>query len=285
MSSSRVSSWLVLGAGYTGGRLAAHLAARGDRVVATRRRLAGEPAPVGVQQLALELDGELPPLEVAGGVAVVLAPPGEPPGQREERLVDALVDCAHLVYVSSTGVYGPGGGRWVDETWPVAPEGALGKARAEAESRLGQAAARRRLPWCALRAAGIYGPGRGLAARARAGAARVIDGGQACVSRIHVDDLVAAIVRAGERGATGPINCADDDPAPHGEVWTAIAARLGLPPPPAVTGASLGEAARAMLLADRKIENRRLREELGLALRYPSWRDALAAELADEARG
>jgi hypothetical protein len=41
--------------------------------------------------------------------------------------------------------------------------------------------------------------------------------------------------------------------------------------------------ARAMLLADRKISNRRLRGELGVELRYPSWRTALAEELAQAA--
>ena len=87
-----------------------------------------------------------------------------------------------------------------------------------------------------LRAAGIYGPGRGLVERMRAGTYRIVGDGRAHVSRIHVDDLVEAIVRAGESSATGAFNVADDDPAPIGEVADAVAAHLGLPPPPRVAG-------------------------------------------------
>ena len=184
-------------------------------------------------------------------------------------------DAARLVYVSSTGVYGPGGGAWVDETWPVAPITESGRARATAEAALAGAA----VPWVALRAAGIYGPGRGLVDRIRAGAYRVVGDGNSHVSRIHVVDLVAAIVAAAGSPVTGAINVADDDPAPIGEVADAVAARLGLPPPPRVPVAAVPAEVAGMLTADRRITNRRLRDELGVALRYPSWRDGLEAEL------
>lgn len=288
MVQSQPASWLIVGAGYTGGRLAARLAARGDRVTVTRRAFdAAGPVspsaagPVGTQvaQLVLDLDHPLPELPVQGAFVVVCAPPGQPPGQREANLVAALRGCARLIYVSSTGVYAPGGGQWVNESWPVAPRGALGQARAEAETCLVRAADDAGVPWCLLRAAGIYGPERGLAARVRAGAARVIEDGRAHVSRIHVEDLVTAIIHAAERGAAGVVNCADDAPAPHGEVLDDVAARLGLPPPQRVGAYELSDAARAMLLADRKIENRRLRQELGVELRYPSWREGVAEEL------
>ena len=136
------------------------------------------------------------------------------------------------------------------------------------------------VPWVALRAAGIYGPGRGLVDRIRAGTYRVIGDGTSHVGRIHVADLVAAIVAAGSSAVTGAINAADDDPAPIGEVADAVAARLGLPPPPRVPASAVSPEIAGMLTADRRIANRRLRDELGVALRYPSWRDALDDELA-----
>jgi len=107
----------------------------------------------------------------------------------------------------------------------------------------------------------------------------VIGDGTSHVSRIHVVDLVAAILAAARSSVTGAINVADDDPAPIGEVADAVAARLGLPPPPRVPAAGVSAEVAGMLTADRKISNRRLREELGVALRYPSWRDGLEAEL------
>jgi nucleoside-diphosphate-sugar epimerase len=108
----------------------------------------------------------------------------------------------------------------------------------------------------------------------------VVGDGTSHVSRIHVLDLVAAIVAAAGSAITGAINVADDDPAPIGEVADAVAARLGLPPPPRVPAAAVPAEVAGMLTADRRIANRRLREELGVALRYPSWRNGLEAELA-----
>lgn len=279
LMTSAALPWLILGAGYTGTRLAARLCAQGAQVAVTRRSFDTTAELPAAARRVLELDAPPATLDAGGGIVVWCAPPGQPPGRREAVLVGALRRCAHLVYVSSTGVYGPGSGQWVDERWPVAPQGALGLARAEAEAQLARACDHLGLSWCSLRAAGIYGPGRGLVERVRAGAARIIEDGAAHVSRVHVEDLVTAIIAAGLGRATGAINCADDDPAPHGEVLAEVARRFGLPPPPRVGADELSEAARAMLLADRKICNRRLRQELGVTLRYPSWRVALEEEL------
>jgi nucleoside-diphosphate-sugar epimerase len=297
-------SWLIIGCGYTGTRLARALAAQPEvaaEVTITRRDRAaaralaesigearsrgGEPpvGSIGVRGVRGERADLADPgsLEVAPGTVVVcLAPPGPDPAGEISALLAAGRGAARIVYVSSTGVYGPGGGAWVDETWPIAPITESGRARAVAEAALAEAA----VPWVALRAAGIYGPGRGLTERLRAGTYRVIGDGTSHVSRIHVVDLVTAIIRAGTTQITGAINAADDDPAPIGEVADAIAARLGVPAPPRVPGDQVPLEVAGMLTADRRIANRRLRDELGVVLRYPSWRDALDHELAG-ARG
>ena len=274
-------AWLIIGCGYTGTQLARTLAAQGQgsEVTVTRRdrdvaRALG--AALGVRGERLDLADPAAALAVPPGAIVVsTAPPGgDPPGEIRALLALAR-DAARLVYVSSTGVYGPGHGAWVDETWPIAPITGSGRARAAAEAALAGAP----VPWVALRAAGIYGPGRGLVDRIRAGTYRVIGDGTSHVSRIHVVDLVAAIVAAAGSPVTGAINVADDDPAPIGEVADAVAARLGLAAPPRVPAAAVPAEVAGMLTADRKIANRRLREELGVALRYPSWRDGLEAEL------
>ena len=121
-----------------------------------------------------------------------------------------------------------------------------------------------------MRAAGIYGPGRGIADRLRAGTYRIVGDGSAHVSRIHVDDLVEAIIRAGTSSLTGPINCADDDPAPIGELADRIAGQLGVPPPPRVPAESVGPEIAGMLTADRRIANARMKTELGVVLRHPT---------------
>jgi len=278
-------AWLIVGCGYTGTQLARTLVAHPDlaaSVTITRRdreiaRALG--AALGVRGERAELAAFASPgaLEVPpGAIVVCLAPPGGDPAGEIAALCAAAHGAARIVYVSSTGVYGPGHGAWVDEAWPIAPITESGRARAAAEAALAGAP----VPWVALRAAGIYGPGRGLVDRIRAGTYRVIGDGRSHVGRIHVVDLVAAIVRAGTTSFIGPINVADDDPAPIGEVADAVAARLGLPPPPRVPAGAVSPEIAGMLTADRRIANRRLVGELGVVLRYPSWRDALAAELA-----
>ena len=266
--------WLVVGAGYTGSVLVQRLRAAGHDVIATRRTATAD---------AIALDLANPPPDVyADAIIVCCAPPGVDPAREMYNLV--ALGGRRIVYVSSTGVYAPGGGAWVDESWPLAPTTTSGQARLAAERALVEAAAT--VPAMAfftapqdgiavLRAAGIYGPGRGLVERMRAGTYRIVGDGRAHVSRIHVEDLVETIVRAGESRAEGAFNVADDDPAPIGEVADAVAASLGLPPPPRVPVESVAADVAGMLTADRRIANGRIKRELGVVLRYPSWRDAL----------
>jgi nucleoside-diphosphate-sugar epimerase len=275
-------AWRIIGCGYTGTQLARALVAQGPADIAITRR-DGEVAralgaALGVRGERLDLAdpaGAPPGLVPPGAIVVSTAPPGGDPAGEVRALLALARDAARLIYVSSTGVYAPGHGAWVDETWPIAPFTGSGRARVEAEAALAGAP----VPWVALRAAGIYGPGRGLVERIRAGTYRVIGDGTSHVSRIHVVDLVAAILAAADSPATGPINVADDDPAPIGQVADAAAARLGLPPPPRVPADAVPAEVAGMLTADRRISNRRLRDELGVALRYPSWRDGLEAEV------
>ncbi len=269
-------SWFLVGAGYTGARLARALVGQGADVTLTRRaaadasELATQLGATGVSADLSDpqtLHGIIPP----GAVVVCLAPPGADPAAEIRGLIAAAEHARKLVYVSSTGVYAPGGGASVDESWPIAPTTTSGKARVAAEAALAGAS----IPWITLRVAGIHGPGRGLVDRIRAGTYRIIGDGSAHVSRIHVDDLVTAIIAAGTSSVTGAVNIADDDPAPIGEVADAIATELGLPLPPRVPADSVSPEVAGMLTANRRIANRRLRHELGVELRYPSWRAAL----------
>lgn len=260
--------WLIVGCGYTGAALARRLVAAGQDVVVTRRDAATAAATAralgdGVRGIAADLRADALALPAADVVAC-LAPPGDDPAAEMRRLACAARG-ARLIYVSSTGVYAPGGGAWVDEAWPTEPITASGRARLAAERALPADAIR-------LRAAGIHGPGRGLVERLRAGTYRIVGDGSAHVSRIHVDDLAAAIELAAGSRARGALNAADDAPDPIGLVADTLAAQLGLPPPRRVPIASVDPELAGMLAADRRIANAALKRELGLALRYPSWR-------------
>lgn len=274
MSSS--APWLIVGCGYTGTRLARVLVGQGADLTITRRTAADAEATagqVGARGVRADLGdaatlvGIVPP----GAIVVCLAPPGAAPADEIRGLVAASRDARRLVYVGSTGVYAAGGGAWVDEHWPIAPLTPSGAARVAAEAALAEAA----VSHVVLRVAGIHGPGRGLVDRLRAGTYRIVGDGSAAISRIHVDDLVQAIVRAGTSDVTGAINIADDDPAPIGVVADTLAARLGVSAPRRVPVDSVAPEVAGMLTADRRIANRRMTDELGVVLRYRSWRDAL----------
>lgn len=252
----RMAHWFVIGAGYTGNRLIERLLAESEHVTATRRH-------GGEGTIALDLSRPETVSFPTDAIVVCLAPPGGDPAGEVSRLAGAR----RLVYVSSTGVYAPGNGAWVDETWPCEPVTSAGRARVLAEAALPPAA-------IALRVAGIHGPGRGLVDRIRGG---IVGDGRAHVSRIHVDDLVEVLIRAGRSTVAGPVNVADDDPAPIGEVADAIASQLRVAAPERIDASMVDPEVAGMLSADRRIDNRRMKRDLGVVLRYPSWRDALAA--------
>jgi nucleoside-diphosphate-sugar epimerase len=265
-----VATWVIVGCGYTGRELARRLLAEGDHAITVTRRDAtaarGIAAELGpdVHAMALDLTSDPLPALPAGAIVACLAPPGADPAGEIARLGRA---CERLIYVSSTGVYGAGDGAWVDESWPLAPLTREGAARVAAEAALPASA-------IALRAAGIHGPGRGLVDRLRAGTYRIVGDGRAHISRIHVEDLAQAIVNAGARpGVTGAVNVADDAPDPIGIVADTLATELGVPAPPRVAPET--DAIAGMLLADRRIANARMKRELEVTLRYPTWRDAL----------
>jgi nucleoside-diphosphate-sugar epimerase len=186
-------------------------------------------------------------------------------------------------YLSTTGVYGDRDGAWVDEADAVAPSMARTRRRVAAEGHW-QASG---LPVHVFRLAGIYGPGRGRNAleAVRAGTARrIVKPGQV-FGRVHVDDIVQALRASVARPNPGAVyNVADDEPAPPQDVVAFACALLGVAPPPEVPyeQVELSPMARSFYADNRRIDNARIKRELGVILRYPTYRDGLRAILAQE---
>ena len=83
-----------------------------------------------------------------------------------------------------------------------------------------------------------------------------------------------------ERPRAGAIyNVCDDEPAAQSEVIVHAAGLLGVDPPAAEAheSADLSEAARRFYSENRRVHNNRIKGELGIALRYPSYHEGLAA--------
>lgn len=274
---------LSLGHGYSAQALARRLLPQGWRIIGTTR------SPDKAE--ALRRDGVEPviwpgtPLAplIAGASHILcsVAPgPGGDPVVAEAAAALRAARPAWAGYLSTTGVYGDHDGGWVDETSPLTPSTLRGvqRVRAEAEwQALG-------LPLHIFRLAGIYGPGRGPFAKVRNGTARrILKPGQV-FSRIHVEDIaqvLAASIRRPDPGAV--YNVCDDDPAPPEAVIGHAAQLLGLPLPPAedFATAEMTPLARSFYAENKRVRNDRMKRDLAVRLLYPSYREGLAALLAD----
>ena len=98
-------------------------------------------------------------------------------------------------------------------------------------------------------------------------------------NRIHVDDIAAALVASLQRQAGGVFNLADNLPAPPDVVIAHAAGIMGVPPPPEVplAEAGLSPMALSFYAGNARVSNQKAKADLGLALRYPSYREGLAA--------
>ncbi|MBX7491597.1 SDR family NAD(P)-dependent oxidoreductase [Qipengyuania sp. 1NDW9] len=253
----------IFGLGYTAGRFAQEMRARGWHVDATGSAGNVEFSDRGAVGEALasatHVLSSVPP-DRESGRDPVLHGHGDKFGE------------PWLGYLSSTGVYGDAAGAWVDEHSPTG--GGRRTARSEADSGWLELGAR------VFRLPGIYGPGRSIFERLEAGKAHRIDLPGQVFSRVHVDDLVAGVVAAIESGApAGAYNLADDLPTSQNAVVEEAARLLGIDPPPLQTieEADLSPMARGFYAENRRVANGKAKRVLGWEPRYPTYREGLAA--------
>lgn len=242
---------IILGLGFTTKRLAEQLR-RSDR--AFYPATGHPPRPEGFPQ---------------GAVLVHSIPPVEEPDQSAIQEFIRAVEPARILYISSTGVYGAQTN--VDETTIAAPDDEKGRARLADEEWLAATG----IPTLILRSAAIYGPGRGIHMRLRDGTLKGLPrGAGGIVSRIHVDDLAALLAGGIDSRLTGAWPVADDRPAASSEVirWYATTMGIELPEIP-------GEL--SVPQRGRFVDGKKIRELLGVTLKYPSWETGIPASDAE----
>jgi nucleoside-diphosphate-sugar epimerase len=130
-----------------------------------------------------------------------------------------------------------------------------------------------------FRLAGIYGPGRNAFENFRKGTARrLIKPGQV-FNRIHVADIAGALEAALAQPSTRIFNVTDDEPAPPQDVVAYAAELLGVDPPPEIPfdSADLSPMARSFYGENKRVSNRRVKQELRYKFQYPNYRIALQA--------
>lgn len=261
---------LVFGPGYTAARFSTGFAAAYplSKITHVRSRASDR---------ALALDSAALPQAIASATHILSSVPpldesGEDPVLAGHAEALAAAPAGWIGYLSSTGVYGDTGGAWVDEATHLAGQRA---GRLAADQRWGGLHPQMRV----FRLPGIYGPGRSAIDRLRAGPVARIDKPGHVFSRIHVDDIVQALMASLTRGEPGIYNIADDQPAPA-EAVTAHAARLlGMPVPPLepLETAALSPMGRAFYAGCRRVANGKMTRELGVKLRYSSYIEGLQA--------
>lgn len=215
--------------------------------------------------------------------ALVSVPPDDDGDVMLRCFADALAEAPRLRwvgYLSTIGVYGDRGGAWVDEDTEPRPVSARSKRRLLAETEWLRLGARSGKRVQVFRLAGIYGPGRSVVDSLRAGTARrIVKEGQV-FNRIHVEDvagtLEAAITRSGSHSI---YNVTDDEPAPPQDVVAHTARLLGVPVPPdlPIEKAQLSGMSLSFYAASKRVRNARIKEDLGVRLLYPTFREGLAA--------
>jgi nucleoside-diphosphate-sugar epimerase len=188
------------------------------------------------------------------------------------HVLDRLPRPGRFLYVSSTSVYGQTEGEEVDETAVTEPLDEGGKVVLTAEQLL-----KVHLPQAIiLRFAGIYGPGRLLRQEAIRTGQPLTTNPDHLLNLIHVEDGAAAVVAAEQSAAPGQVyNVSDGHPVCRGAFYRQLAEILKAPPPLFVRDSDTPLSQRDR--ANRRICNRKMLEALRVKLKYPTFREGLAA--------
>ncbi len=270
----RKSRLLIVGCGDVGERVLRQLAGR-YRVLA----LSSQPA-------------RREPLRRLGALAERVLHLAPPPGQGEDdprtaALLRALARggvVQRLVYGSTTGVYGDAQGARFDETRAVAPATDRARRRVAAEQRLRWYGRAFGACVSVLRIPGIYAsdrPGGAPRERVARGTPVLCAEDDVHTNHIHADDLARACIAALHRGRPQRVvHASDDTTLKMGDYFDLVADLAGLPRPPridrAAAHAQLSPAGYSFMSESRRLDNKRLKAELRVALRYPTVREGLA---------
>lgn len=278
---------LIVGCGDVARRALPELLLRYD-VAALVRMPDPALAGAGVRLVIGDLDvpESLEPLASGADLIVHTAPPPESGAEdsRTRHLLASLIPGRasqdgrsmlpqRLVYISTSGVYGNCDGALVDETREPHPQTLRATRRVDAERTLTAWCTRTGVALVILRAPGIYAADRLPLAHLRRGLPVLAAEQDVYTNHIHADDLAGMVIAALSAGS-GIYNASDDSEMKMGDYFDLVADRTGLPRPPRVTRDEAEAQISPMLLSfmreSRRLVNRRIKDDLGFRLRYPS---------------
>ncbi|MEO6409591.1 MAG: SDR family oxidoreductase [Burkholderiaceae bacterium] len=246
----------------------------------------------GISPLLGNLDAAPTLARLAGLADAVLhlAPPSSEGAtdRRTEALLQALArrpSVRRLVYVSTSGVYGDCAGARIEESQPLAPATDRARRRADAEQRVRAYGRALGVRVTILRVPGIYAvdrPGGDPRQRLARGTPVLAHADDVHTNHIHADDLARICIAALHRAPTQrAIHASDDTELRMGDYFDLAADLFGLPRPSRITrveaSSRLSPLQLSFMSESRRLDNRRLKTELRLALRYPTVADGLRA--------
>ncbi len=284
-------NFFIVGCGYVGQRLARQALAQGVAVSALSRSAENQAhlRELGLLVWAGDLDrpASLPDFPLHKSLLYYFAPPpdsgvADPRSQNFIQHIQTHNLPRKVVLISTTSVYGDCQGAWITEIQPLNPQAERAKRRVDAEQRWQAWAQHTSVPLVILRVPGIYGPGRLPRHRLEQGLPVLAESDSPYSNRIHVEDLVQACLAAGK--ATQPeaslYHLSDGNPTTMTDYFNQVADSLGLPRPPCISATqastALSAEMRSYLAESKRLDTRKMREELGVTPRYPDLHSGLA---------
>ncbi len=267
---------LIFGCGYLGTCVAERFVARGSSVAAVTRSpaKATDLAARGIEPILADLmqPETLARLPKAKTILYSVGYDRASPCSKRDLYVEGLRNVlhaiqgqpSHLVYVSSTSVYGQDDGGWIDETSPTAPMTEGGTICREAEQLLIDAP---RPTATILRLAGLYGPDRLIARVEQLRAGEPVGGNpEAWLNLIHRDDAATACEAAlASPRARELFLVSDDRPITRREYYSTLARLVGAPEP---IFSEAVETRRGTTGWNKRCANRRVKERYGISWQY-----------------
>lgn len=280
---------LLLGAGYCAKAMIAPLLSRGYQVMATTRSPEKAAALKTLGVTPIIYNGHLNAAMQASLAKADIILSSIPPNDNGDPFLNGLphslseltARTSWIGYLSATSVYGDRQGQWAFEDELLHPLTRRGKNRAEAEIQWLETQS----PVHVFRLAGIYGPGRNGFNRLRNGKARAVIKEGHVVNRIHLDDIVSALLASIDRLDPLKIyNLADGHPAPPQDVLNFAANLIDVPHPPQLNHdtADISDMARSFYIETKRVDSSRAARDLGWAPKYQNYRQGLMATLRAE---
>lgn len=275
--------FFIFGFGYTAKALAPKLIAQDFKVIGTSRT----PDEQELNNLGIKLiDFDCPSIENYLSLAthlLICIPPTSTLSdivliKYSELIKKQAPYLKWLGYLSSTGVYGNHEGNWVSEESECIPHTPTGIARLTVERAWVSLAQKHQLPLHIFRLSGIYGSGRNVIYRLMQGKKQSVFKENQVFSRIHVDDIVRTLLASIQLPNPLSIyNVSDDEPAPAHVVDNYAANLLHREPLSLIPflEAHLSPMEQEFYANNRRVSNLKIKKELYVALKYPSYREGL----------